>query len=43
MADWTFQRDAIRAFRFVRAQFDPASGEARLVYAFDEGRSWSRP
>lgn len=37
MADWTFQRDAIRAFRFVRAQFDPASGEARLVYAFDEG------
>ena len=37
MTDWRFERDAIRCFRFVRAEFDAASGEAELVYAFDEG------
>ncbi|HET8900154.1 MAG TPA: endonuclease domain-containing protein, partial [Rhodanobacteraceae bacterium] len=37
MTDWTFHRDAIRAFRFVRCGFDAASGVARLVYAFDDG------
>ncbi len=34
---WEFQRDAIRAFRFVRCTFDPQTGVAQLVYAFDEG------
>jgi hypothetical protein len=37
MSDWRFQRDAIRAFRFVRCAFDPATGVAQLVYAFDDG------
>lgn len=37
MADWRFQRDALGCFRFVDAMLDPASGEARLVYAFDVG------
>jgi len=37
MSDWTFQRDAIRAFRFVRCEFDPATGVAQLAYAFDDG------
>ncbi len=37
MSEWTFQRDAVGTFRFVRCGFDPASGIARLVYAFDEG------
>ena len=37
MNQWQFQRDAIRAFRFVRCGFDPASGIAQLVYAFDDG------
>ncbi|SFK35043.1 UDP-N-acetyl-alpha-D-muramoyl-L-alanyl-L-glutamate epimerase [Lysobacter sp. cf310] len=37
MTDWRFQRDAIRAFRFVRCGFDAASGVAQLVYAFDDG------
>jgi len=37
MTDWTFDRDAIRAFRFVRCEFDAGSGVARLVYAFDDG------
>lgn len=37
MNHWTFQRDAITAFRFVRCDFDPATGTARLVYAFDDG------
>ena len=37
MSDWVFDRDAIRAFRFVRCGFDAASGVARLVYAFDDG------
>ncbi len=34
---WKFERDAIRAFRFVRHRFDPASGVATLAYAFDDG------
>lgn len=37
MSDWMFQRDAIRTFRFVRCGFDPATGVARLVYAYDDG------
>ena len=37
MNGWKFRRDAIRAFRFVRCGFDPASGVAQLVYAFDDG------
>jgi len=32
-----FQRDAVRAFRFVRCQLDAATGIAELVYAFDDG------
>ncbi len=32
-----FDRDAIRAFRFVRHEFDAGTGVARLVYAFDDG------
>ncbi len=37
MTGWTFSRDAIRAFRFVRNTFDAATGVAQLVYAFDDG------
>ena len=39
MAEQTvaFDRDAIRAFRFVDCTFDAATGEARLAYAFDDG------
>ncbi|MCX7042377.1 MAG: UDP-N-acetyl-alpha-D-muramoyl-L-alanyl-L-glutamate epimerase [Gammaproteobacteria bacterium] len=37
MADLQFDRRAIQAFRFVRCQFDEASGVASLVYAFDQG------
>jgi UDP-N-acetyl-alpha-D-muramoyl-L-alanyl-L-glutamate epimerase len=37
MTEWKFKRDAIRSFRFVRCDFDPATGVARLVYAFDDG------
>src|SRR4249919_1349364 len=37
MSDWQFQRDAIGTFRFVRCGFDPATGIARLVYAYDDG------
>ncbi|QOW22784.1 UDP-N-acetyl-alpha-D-muramoyl-L-alanyl-L-glutamate epimerase [Novilysobacter avium] len=37
MSNWTFQRDAIDAFRFVRCDFDPITGTATLVYAFDDG------
>ncbi|MFT3898157.1 MAG: UDP-N-acetyl-alpha-D-muramoyl-L-alanyl-L-glutamate epimerase [Thermomonas sp.] len=37
MTDWTFDRDAIRAFRFVRCEFDAQTGIAQLVYAFDDG------
>lgn len=32
-----FDRTAIERFRFVRNSFDPSTGEARLVYAFDDG------
>lgn len=32
-----FQRDAVRAFRFVRCHLDAATGVAELVYAFDDG------
>ena len=38
MSEWTFQRDAIRVFRFVRCGFDPGTGIAQLVYAFDDGQ-----
>ena len=37
MADSKFDRQAIRAFRFLRCHFDEASGVASLVYAFDQG------
>ncbi|MFC0678862.1 UDP-N-acetyl-alpha-D-muramoyl-L-alanyl-L-glutamate epimerase [Lysobacter korlensis] len=37
MSQWSFQRDAIHAFRFVRCGFDAATGIAQLVYAFDDG------
>ena len=37
MNDWTFDRDAIRAFRFVRCDFDARTGIAQLAYAFDDG------
>ncbi len=33
----TFDKTAIRCFRFVRCSFDADSGVARLVYAFDDG------
>ena len=32
-----FDRDAVRAFRFVRCGFDTATGVAELAYAFDDG------
>jgi len=32
-----FERTAITAFRFVRCGFDPQTGCAQLVYAFDDG------
>lgn len=32
-----FDRTAVERFRFVSHGFDPATGEARLVYAFDDG------
>lgn len=37
MTDAVFDRAAVRAFRFVRCRFDAGSGEAQLVYAFDDG------
>lgn len=37
MSDWTFKRDMIGTFRFVRCGFDAATGVAQLVYAFDDG------
>ena len=37
MNDWTFDRDAIRVFRFVRCDFDARTGIAQLAYAFDDG------
>jgi hypothetical protein len=36
-AENTFNRDGIRAFRFVRCGFDAQTGVAQLVYAFDDG------
>lgn len=33
----TFDRDSIQRFRFLRCDFVAASGEAQLVYAFDDG------
>lgn len=32
-----FSRDGVSTFRFVRCGFDPATGLAELVYAFDDG------
>ncbi len=32
-----FERDKVAVFRFVRCEFDAASGVASLVYAFDDG------
>jgi hypothetical protein len=32
-----FDRASVRAFRFTGCGFDPATGEARLTYAFDDG------
>src|SRR5690606_12329501 len=32
-----FERDAVECFRFVDCGFDPATGVARLAYAFDDG------
>jgi len=32
-----FDKNAVHGFRFVRCEFDAASGVARLVYAFDDG------
>jgi hypothetical protein len=37
MADAMFDRQAVQAFRFVRCEFLADLGEARLVYAFDDG------
>jgi hypothetical protein len=37
MTDWSFRRDAIAAFRFVRALLNPHTGEVQLGYAFDDG------
>jgi hypothetical protein len=37
MNNWTFDRDAIRVFRFVRCDFDAQTGIAQLAYAFDDG------
>jgi hypothetical protein len=32
-----FNRDSVRVFRFVRCEFEPQTGVARQVYAFDDG------
>ncbi|MBZ0087434.1 MAG: endonuclease domain-containing protein [Thermomonas sp.] len=37
MTDWTFHRDQIRTFRFVRSRFDARTGVAQLIYVFDDG------
>ena len=37
MTETAFDRAAITEFRFLRWEFDPATGEAKLVYAFDGG------
>ncbi|WP_103075001.1 UDP-N-acetyl-alpha-D-muramoyl-L-alanyl-L-glutamate epimerase [Solilutibacter silvestris] len=36
MTSWVFQRDVIRAFRFVACGFDSQTGVATLDYAFDD-------
>ncbi len=37
MSAWTFHRDGVDTFRFVSADYDTGTGEARLAYAFDDG------
>ena len=37
MSEYVFDRQAVQAFVFVRCEFSAESGEARLVYAFDDG------
>ncbi len=37
MTAWRFDRERIRVFRFVRAEYDGEAGEAVLGYAFDDG------
>jgi len=37
MSDPSFNRQAVQVFHFVRCEFSADSGEARLVYAFDDG------
>jgi len=37
MTELKFDRHAVQVFRFVRCEFSADSGEARLVYAFDDG------
>lgn len=37
MTEMSFRREDVRAFRFVRCGFDAASGEAQLVFSFDDG------
>lgn len=42
MTERTFQRDALRAFRFADCRFDADTGVAELHYAFDDaaGEAW---
>ena len=37
MTEWTFDRDAIRSFRFVASRLDAQTGAVELEYRFDEG------
>lgn len=37
MSAWTFDRSGISVFRFVSADYEPSTGEARFAYAFDDG------
>ena len=37
MTNNNFNREAIKAFRFVRCDFDAQTGVASLAYAFDDG------
>jgi hypothetical protein len=37
MTEWTFDRDAIRSFRFVASRLDAQTGAVELSYRFDEG------
>jgi hypothetical protein len=37
MSGWQFDRARIGSFRFVAADYDATTGEARLSYAFDDG------